>query len=46
MKELFNIFKDDILNEKITKKDVLIYGVVAPIAIVALCWLAEWINAL
>ena len=46
MKDLFDLLKNDLLNEGITKKDVLIYGVVAPIALVALCWLAEWINAL
>lgn len=46
MKELFDIMMNDLKNEGITKKDVLIYGVVAPIALVALCWLAEWINVL
>ncbi len=46
MKELFEIMMKDILSEEFTKREYIIYGIIAPLGLIALCVLAEVINAL
>ena len=36
----------DILSEEFTKREYIIYGIIAPLGLIALCVLAEVINAL
>ena len=46
MKELFEIMMKDILSEDFTKREYIIYGIIAPLGLIALCVLAEVINAI
>jgi hypothetical protein len=46
MKELFEIMMKDILSEDFTKREYIIYGIMAPLGLIAACVLAEVINAL
>ena len=46
MKELFEIMMKDILSENFTKREYVVYGIVAPLALIAVCVLAEFINSL
>lgn len=46
MKELFEIMMKDILSENFTKREYVIYGIVAPLGLLAACVLAEVINSL
>lgn len=46
MKELFEIMMKDILSEEFTKREYVIYGIVAPLGLLAACVLAEVINSL
>jgi hypothetical protein len=46
MKELFEIMMKDILSEDFTKREYIIYGIMAPLGLIAACMLAEVINAL
>ena len=46
MKEFFNIMAKDILSENFTRKEYVIYGIIAPLALVAACMVAEWIDTL
>ena len=46
MKELFEVMQKDILSEEFTKREYIVYGIVAPLALIAVCVLAEFINAL
>lgn len=46
MKELFEIMMKDIHSENFTKREYVIYGIVAPLALIAACVLAEVINSL
>lgn len=39
MKELYKIFEKDIMSEKFTKRELFIYGVIAPIVLTLICWL-------
>lgn len=39
MKELFKIFEKDIMSENFNKRELFIYGVVAPLALFLICWL-------
>lgn len=41
MKELFEIFEKDIKSENFTRKEIVIYGVIAPLALVLICGFAE-----
>jgi len=40
MKEFLEIMGKDILSENFTKKEYLVYGIVAPVVLVLLCGLA------
>lgn len=46
MKELYNILAKDIASDNFTKRELIIYGVLAPLALVAFCMLADFINQL
>ena len=40
MKEFFEIMGKDILSEKFTKREYVVYGIVAPLVLVLVCVLA------
>ena len=44
MKELFEIFEKDIMSENFTRKEIVIYGIIAPLALILVCGLAEWLS--
>ena len=44
MKELFEIFEKDIMSENFTRKEIVIYGIIAPLALILVCELAEWLS--
>lgn len=44
MKELYDIMMKDFQEENFTLKEWIIYGVVAPLALILLCGLAELIE--
>ena len=44
MKELFEIFEKDIKSENFTRKEIVIYGVIAPLALILVCGIAEWLS--
>ena len=46
MKEFFEIFEKDIKSENFSNKEIVIYGIIAPLALVLVCLLAEVINNL
>lgn len=46
LNELYNILSKDIASEKFTKREYIIYAIIAPLALVAACVLAEWLNTL
>ena len=46
MKELFKILAKDIMNEHFTHKEYIVYGILAPIALVAIMALAGWLESL
>lgn len=41
MKELTKVFEKDIKSENFTRTEIVIYGIIAPLALVAVCGLAE-----
>lgn len=40
MKEFFEIMGKDIMNENFTRKELVVYGIVAPLVLVLACGLA------
>ena len=46
MKEFFKIMEKDIMKEKFTTKEYIIYGVVYPLALVAIMCIAGWLENL
>ena len=44
MKELFEVFEKDIKSENFTRKEIIIYGIIAPLALILVCGLAEWLS--
>ena len=44
MKKFFDIMKKDILSEHFTNKQLVIYGVLAPIVLFAIMALAGWME--
>ena len=46
MKEFFEIIGKDILKEEFTKKEYIVYGVIAPLLLVALMAFAGWLDSL
>ena len=41
MKEFFEIMGKDILSENFTRRDYVVYGIVAPLVLVLVCVLAD-----
>ena len=41
MKELIKVFEKDIKCENFSNKEIVIYGIIAPLVLVAVCGLAE-----
>lgn len=46
VKKIFELFEKDIFSENVTKRELVICGIIAPIALIAVCMLAEAINTL
>ena len=46
MKEFLNIMEKDIRNENFTKKEIIVYGIISPIVLVAVMALAGWMDTL
>ncbi len=46
MKEILELLEKDILSEDFSTRDYVLYGVFAPLVLLAVCVLAEFINAL
>lgn len=46
MRELFEILSKDIKSENFTMREIIVYGIIAPLGLIAACVLAEIINAL
>ena len=46
MKEFFEIMGKDIMKENFTRKEYVIYGIVAPLALIALMALGGWLERL
>ena len=44
MKELIKVFEKDIKSENFTRKEIIIYGIIAPIALILACGFAEWLS--
>ena len=44
MKDFFNIMFEDMKQEGFTKKEVVIYGVVVPLALIATLGIVGWIE--
>lgn len=44
MKELMKVFEKDIKSENFTRKEIVIYGIIAPLALILVCGLAEWLS--
>ena len=44
MKELIKVFEKDIKSENFTRKEIIIYGIIAPLALILVCGLAEWLS--
>lgn len=44
MKEFLKIMGKDIMSENFTKKDYVIYGIIAPMALIAICMLASLVE--
>lgn len=41
MRELFEILSKDIKSENFTLREIIIYGIIAPLGLIAACVLAE-----
>jgi hypothetical protein len=46
MEEFFKIMEKDIMREKFTRKEYIVYGVVYPLALVAIMYIAGWLENL
>lgn len=46
MKEFFKIMAGDILCENFTKREYLVYGILAPLGMIAIIGLVGWIDAI
>jgi len=46
MRELIEVLQKDIMSENFTRREFVLYGIVAPLALIAACVIAEVINAL
>lgn len=46
MKRFFEFIEKDILSEEFTTKEYVVYGIIAPIALIVLMGIAGWIDSL
>ena len=46
MKEFIEIMAKDIMNENFSKREYLVYGILAPIGMIAIIGLVGWIDAI
>lgn len=46
MKEFFEIMGKDFMSENFTRKEYVVYGVIAPLALVAIMLFGGWIETL
>lgn len=46
MKEFFDIMMKDIQKENFTRKEYILYGIITPLALIALMILGGWIDNL
>lgn len=46
MKEFLEIMKKDIMSENFTKREYLVYGILAPLGMIAIIGLVGWIDAI
>ena len=45
MKDFLKIMAGDILSENFTKREYVVYGIIAPLALVAIMLFAGWIDS-
>lgn len=46
MKEFLEIMKKDIMSENFTMREYLVYGILAPLGMIAIIGLVGWIDAI
>ena len=46
LRELTEVFRKDIMSEGFTRRDVVVYGILVPMGLIAACVLGEFINSL
>lgn len=46
LKEIYSVLHKDIEAEGFTKREFVIFGIIAPLTLIAACVLAEWLNTL
>jgi len=46
MKDFWKIMAGDILSENFTKREYLVYGILAPLGMIAIIGLVGWIDAI
>ena len=46
MKDFFRIMEKDIQKESFSKKEMVVYGIIVPFALVAIMALAGWLESL
>lgn len=46
MKEFFEIMMKDIYSEHFTRREMVIYGIFAPLIFTAVCIFASWVDTL
>lgn len=44
MRELLKVFEKDIAQENFTHREIVIYGIIAPLVLILICGLAEYIK--
>lgn len=45
MKDLYDILTKDAYSDK-NSVEIIVFGVIAPLALIAMCMFAEWLNSL
>lgn len=46
MKEFIEIMAKDIMNENFSKREYIVYGILAPLGMIAIIGLVGWIDAI
>lgn len=44
MRELIGVFRKDIMREKFTSREIVVYGVEAPLVLIVFCMIADYIS--